>query len=79
MESIGVASDIIKGLLKVIIILIVSNVVTIVGFLIYLGLPIEESSTEILQYEDDYGNVSYIGGDYNGVPVHQENNQEKKN
>lgn len=75
MESIGVATDIIKSLVKVILVLIFTNVVTVLGFLVYLSLPVEESSTEVFQYEDDYGNVSYIGGDYNGVPVHQEDNK----
>lgn len=77
MESLGVATDLIKSLIKVILVLIFTNVATVGGFLVYLSLPVEESSTEVLQYEDDYGNVSYIGGDYNGVPIHQEDNQEK--
>lgn len=79
MESLGVATDIIKSLFRVILVLIFTNVATVAGFLIYLSLPVEESSTEILQYEDDYGNVSYVGGDHNGIPIHQENNEEKTN
>lgn len=79
MESIGVATDLIKSLIKVILVLIFTNVATVMGFLVYLSLPVEETSTEVLQYEDDYGNVSYIGGDYNGVPIYQEDNQEEKN
>lgn len=78
MESIGVATDLIKSLIKVILVLIFTNVATVGGFLVYLSLPVEERSTEVLQYEDDYGSVSYIGGDYNGVPIYQEDNQEKK-
>ena len=77
MESLGVATDLIKSLIKVILVLIFTNVATVGGFLVYISLPVDESSTEVLQYEDDYGNVSYIGGDYNGVPIYQEDNQEK--
>ena len=77
MESLGVATDIIKSLIKVILVLIFTNVATVGGFLVYLSLPVEESSTEVLQYEDDYGNVSYVGGDYNGIPIHQESSEEK--
>lgn len=60
----GLASDIIKMLVKVIIILIITNVVTIGGFLIYLSLPVEVSES-CYQEANDNGRISYVGGDNN--------------
>lgn len=39
---------------------------TIGGFIIYLSLPIEETTTEtVTQDADDNGNNNYVGGDNN--------------
>lgn len=61
----GLASDIIKMLVKVIIVLIITNVVTIGGFLIYLSLPVEGYSESCYQEASDNGRISYVGGDNN--------------
>lgn len=40
---------------------------TIGGFIIYLSLPVEETTTEtVTQDADDNGNNNYVGGDNNG-------------
>lgn len=67
MESLGVATDVIKSLIKVILVLIVTNVVTVIGFLVYLSLPVEESYSSVIQSETEEGSVHYVGGDYNGI------------
>ena len=77
MENENLASDIIKGLLKVIIVLIITNVLTISGFLIYLSLPVDYAETEkCYQEAHDSGNNSYIGGDNN--VGYTDNNENKK-
>ena len=39
---------------------------TIGGFIIYLSLPVEETTTEtVTQDADDNGNNNYVGGDNN--------------
>lgn len=60
----GLASDIIRMLVRVIIVLIITNVVTIAGFLIYLSLPVEIEHS-CYQEANDSGRNSYIGGDNN--------------
>lgn len=43
---------------------------TITGFVVYLSLPVEETTTEtvtsISQDSEDNGVNTYVGGDYNG-------------
>ena len=73
----NLASDIIKGLIKVIIALIVTNILSVAGFLIYLSLPVDYVETEkCYQKAYDNGNNSYIGGDNNvGYTDNRENNK----
>lgn len=78
MESENLASDIIKGLIKIIIALIVTNILSVAGFLIYLSLPVDyvETSDKCYQEAHDSGNNSYIGGDNNvGYTDNRENNK----
>ena len=55
MENENLASDIIKGLIKVIIALIVTNILSVAGFLIYLSLPVDYVETEKC-YQEAYDN-----------------------
>lgn len=61
----NLASDIIKSLVKVIIALIITNVITVIGFLVYLSLPEEDYTEAITQEAQDEGTNSYIGGNVN--------------
>ena len=77
MENENLASDIIKGLIKVIIALIVTNILSVAGFLIYLSLPVDYVETEkCYQEAHDNGNNAYIGGDNN--VGYTDNNENKK-
>lgn len=60
MESIGVASDIIKRLLKVIKILVVVNILTIVLFVVYLGFDCKKENSEVCEYEESPVNFSLL-------------------
>lgn len=72
----NLATDVIKGLIKVIIVLIITNVVTVLGFLIYLSIPIEYDNEVVTQEAEDEGVNSFIGGNYiNG----ETNSEENKN
>lgn len=57
-------SMIIKRLILLCIVILVAWVLTIAGFLWYVSLPVEESSTITLDSED--GNANYIGDDMKG-------------
>ena len=61
----NLATDIIKSLIKVIIVLIVTNILTVMGFLIYLSLPVEETQETVSQQAQDEGLNSYVGGNLN--------------
>lgn len=52
-------------------IMVVLEVATIVGFLWYISLPVEE-----IEIENDDGNANYIGNDMNGDFNYGENNSE---
>jgi hypothetical protein len=78
MENENLASDIIKGLIKAIIALIITNILSVAGFLIYLSLPVDyvEASDKCYQEAHDNGNNSYIGGDNNvGYTDNREDNK----
>lgn len=60
MESIGVASDIIKRLLKVIKILVLVNILTIVLFVVYLGFNCKRENSEVFEYEESTVNFSFL-------------------
>ena len=44
------------------IIMIIIEIATIAGFLVYLSLPVEETVT----VENEEGNANYVGGDVSG-------------
>lgn len=44
------------------IIMIIVEIATIAGFLVYLSLPVEETVT----VENEEGNANYVGGDVSG-------------
>ena len=52
---------------------------TIVGFMWYISLPIEEVTTSYEQDADDNGSNLIIGGDYNGETESNQETQEKSN
>lgn len=56
-------SAIINKLIVVIVIEAIILFLTIVGFLWYISLPVEEYSTEV---DNETGNLNYIGNDFNG-------------
>jgi hypothetical protein len=56
-------SAIITKLIVVIVIEAIILFLTIVGFLWYISLPVEEYSTEV---DNGAGNLNYIGNDFNG-------------
>ena len=56
-------SAIITKLIVVIVIEAIILFLTIVGFLWYISLPVEEYSTEV---DNETGNLNYIGNDFNG-------------
>lgn len=45
-------------------IMVVLEVITITGFMLYISLPTDES---VVSVENDEGNANYIGSDLNGV------------
>lgn len=57
-------SAIVKRLVILCIALIVALLMTIAGFLWYISLPIDESST--VTVDSDGGNANYIGNDMKG-------------
>lgn len=70
----NLATDIIKSLIKVIVVLIITNVLTVMGFLIYLSLPEEIDGDEVTQQARDEGQNSYVGGNLiNGETGYKEN------
>lgn len=72
----NLATDIIKSLIKVIIVLIITNVLTVMGFLIYLSIPVEYDNEVVTQDAQDEGINNYVGGNViNG----ETNNTEDKN
>lgn len=44
-------------------VMVVLEVGTIAGFMLYISLPVEETKTQI---ENETGNANYIGNDLNG-------------
>lgn len=70
----NLASDIIRGLIKVIIALIITNIITVIGFLVYLSIPAEETQETVSQQAQDEGLNSYIGGNLNVETGHTEAN-----
>jgi hypothetical protein len=46
-------------------VMVILEVGTIVGFLWYISLPVEETTTDIEQDADDGSSNQIIGGDYN--------------
>lgn len=56
-------SAIINKLIVVIVIEAIILFLTIIGFLWYISLPVEEYSTEV---DNGAGNLNYIGDDFNG-------------
>ena len=69
----NLATDIIKSLIKVIIVLIITNVLTVMGFLIYLALPEEIEGDAVTQQAEDEGQNSYVGGNLiNGETSYKE-------
>lgn len=54
-------------------IMVVLEFATIVGFMWYISLPIDES---VVSVENDSGNANYVGADLNGVINNGESNSE---
>ena len=52
---------------------------TIIGFMWYISLPIEEVTTSYEQDADDSSRNLIIGGDYNGETESNQETQEKSN
>lgn len=52
---------------------------TIIGFMWYISLPIEEVTTSYEQDADDDSRNLIIGGDYNGETESNQETQEKSN
>jgi hypothetical protein len=46
-------------------IMVILEIATICGFLWYISLPVEETTTDITQDADDGSSNQIIGGDYN--------------
>ena len=56
-------------------IMVVLELVTIIGFMWYISLPVDES---VVSVENDSGNANYVGADMNGVINNGESNSETK-
>jgi hypothetical protein len=46
-------------------VMVILEIATICGFLWYISLPVEETTTDITQDADDGSSNQIIGGDYN--------------
>ena len=56
-------------------IMVILELVTIIGFMWYISLPVDES---VVSVENDSGNANYVGADMNGVINNGESNSETK-
>lgn len=56
-------------------IMVVLELVTIIGFMWYISLPVDES---VVSVENDSGNANYVGADMNGVINNGESNSKTK-
>ena len=53
------------------------EIATVFGFLWYISLPVEETTTTYTQESDDGAYNQIIGGDYNGSEADNENDLQK--
>ena len=67
-KDVPLATEIIKTLKKIIFALIITNVLTVGGFLWYISLPVEVTTEEktITQNSDNASQNNYLEDTYNG-------------
>ena len=66
-QKVTLATEVIRTLKKIVFTLIITNLLTVVGFLWYISLPVEENSTQtVSQQSDNASTNNYIEGDYIG-------------
>ena len=56
-------------------VMVILEIATICGFLWYISLPVEETTTDITQDADDVSSNQIIGGDYNVSETDNPNNE----
>ena len=66
-QKVSLATEIIRTLKKIIFVLIITNVITVLGFIWYISLPVESTENQsVSQYSDNASTNNYIEGDYIG-------------
>lgn len=58
-------------------VMVAVEIATIIGFLWYISLPVEETTTTYTQESDEGAYNQIIGGDYNGSEADNENDLQK--
>ena len=65
-QKVTLATEIIRTLKKIVFALIITNILTVLGFLWYISLPVEEGEQSVSQHSDNASTNNYIEGDYIG-------------
>lgn len=73
------ATEVIRTLKKIIYILIVLELLTIGGFMWYLSLPVDDTTTTQTIEDIDDGEITQVEGDYSGESNSNSTESEKNN